>query len=156
MYNYKIGYHSCEESSYVELAHELQYSRDQLLDMVGDATVHVIKKMKQQPADEIYLHSFQDIFSGIWCGGGYSLSDAMIELFGFKEIAYESSVSLFGWASIFKKGDWESYNKCEDLDKVVDKVLAAGFSEEKDDTYVRHQKESREKYEKEHPEEVTE
>ena len=152
MYRYKLGYHSCEESGYVELEHEKQFSKEELVDMIGDATVQVIKRMKQQPLDEIYLHSFQDICSGIWCEGGYSLAEAMIELFGFKSIIYENSISFFGWASIFAKNDWEEYRDEEDgLNKVVDKVLAAGFSEA-DDTYIQHQKESHERYLKEHPE----
>jgi len=147
MYKYKIGYTSYEESSFAELEHEKQFTREEIRDMVAEATVDNIKKLKAMPNE--YTHSFKTIFSGDYENN--TLADSLISLFGFKRIEYEQHFSVFGWPSIFYKNDWAN-DRDEDLDYITDKVRAAGFTE-KDDTYWQHQQEIEEDYKKEHPEE---
>jgi len=140
-----------EESAYVELEHKKKFSEKELLDIVADAAVEVVKQMKALPLEKyVHLHNFQDIFSGNYCTDRINLASCLVDKFGFKRIEYEQVFSVFGWPSIFHKGDWES-DREKNLDYITDKVLAAGFSK-KDDTHFQHQKESKKKYLKEHPE----
>ena len=39
MYNYKIGYNSCEESNYKELEHESKFTDKQITEMIGEAII---------------------------------------------------------------------------------------------------------------------
>jgi len=123
-YNYKIGYHSHEESDYVELQHEKKFSDNELTEMIAEATVEIIKKRTGN-----YTHNFQDIF------GDSSLIQYLIEKFGFKLIEYELRWSAFGWASIFDKTNWKE-DRGDHLDKITDAVNKAGFTR-KDDDYLR-------------------
>lgn len=151
MYRYKIGYTSYEESNFVELEHEKQFTADELADIVADATVEVIKQMKAAPAEAMMrTHSFQDICSGSYHDDGINLASCLISKFGFKEITYEQVFSTFGWPSIFHKKDWKG-DRGATLDKITDRVLAAGFTID-DDDYLKSQKESRAQFLKENPE----
>lgn len=125
-YNYKIGYYSHEESDYVELQHEKKFSDNELSDMIAEATVETIKKMKRAGN---YTHNFQDIFSED------SLIQYLIEKFGFRRIEYELNWNIFGWASIFDKADWKE-DRDDRLDKITEEVNKTGFSRE-DDDYLR-------------------
>ena len=49
MYRYKAGYHSMEESAYVELEHAKKFTEQEFLDIIAKATVEVIKQMKALP-----------------------------------------------------------------------------------------------------------
>ncbi len=133
-FNYKIGYYSHEESDYVELQHEKKFSDDELTEMIADATVETIKKMKIT-GDE--THSFQDIFNY----GNDNLVQYLIEKFGFKTIEYELNWSVFGWASLFDKTDWK-WDRDNSLDKITEAVNKAGFTR-KDDDYLREDDELR-------------
>ena len=124
-YNYKIGYHSYEESDYVELQHEKKFSDNELTEMIVEATVETIKKKKK--ADD-YLHSFQDVFNSEYP----SLIKYLIGKFDFKLIEYELTWSIFGWASIFDKTDWTE-DRGKHLDKIIDAVNRAGFTRKDDD-----------------------
>jgi hypothetical protein len=126
-YNYKIGYHSHEESGYVELQHEKKFSDEELTEMISESTVEIIKKMKQDG----YVHSFQDIFNY----EDHSIIKYLREKYGFKDIGYELSWTVFGWASIFDKSDWEG-DRDNHLEKITDAVNKAGFARN-DDDYLR-------------------
>lgn len=127
-YNYKIGYHSYEESDYVELQHETKFSDNELTEMIAEATVETIKKTK---ISNNYMHNFQDIFES----KDPSLIEYLIEKFGFKLIEYELSWRVFGWSSVFDKDEWGD-DRGEHLDKITDAVNKAGFTR-KDDNYLR-------------------
>lgn len=137
-YNYKIGYNSHEESDYVELQHETKFSDNELTEMLAEATVETIKKMKQT-GDR--THNFQDIFYF----ENDSLIQCLIEKFGFKLIDYELCWSVFGWASIFDKKDWKG-DRHNHLDKITEAVNKAGFIR-KDDDYLREDDELNEELE---------
>ena len=151
-YNYKIGYTSYEESSFIELEHEKQFTADELADIVANATVEVIKMMKAVPKEEhLQVHSFQDVCSGSYKDDRINLEDCLVDKFGFKPIVYEQQFSIFGWPSIFSKEDWKS-DRYESLDRLTDRVLAAGFTIE-DDDYLQYREKSEKQYSEEHPEE---
>lgn len=150
MYKYKIGYTSYEESHFVELEHEKQFTADELADIVADATVEVIKQLKAFPKEAyMHVHSFQDVCSGSYKDDGVNLGDCLIAKFGFKAITYEQVFSTFGWPSIFHKKDWKG-DRSATLDRITDRVLAAGFTID-DDDFLRGQKESRAAFLKENP-----
>lgn len=124
-YNYKIGYYSHEESNYVELQHEKQFNDDELTEMVAEATVETIKKMKRA-GDRV--HDFQHVFDN----EGSNIAQYLIEKFGFKYIEYELCWRAFGWASIFDKTDWKD-DRGNHLDKITDIVNNAGVTRKDDD-----------------------
>jgi hypothetical protein len=123
-YNYKIGYNSHEESDYVELQHEKRFSDEELTEMISESTVEIIKKMKQDD----YVHSFQDIFNY----GDHGIIKYLKEKYGFKDIEYELCWTVFGWASIFDKSDWEG-DRGNHLEKITGAVNEAGFTRNDDD-----------------------
>lgn len=125
-YNYKIGYYSHEESDYVELQHEKKFSDNELTEIIAEATVETIKKMKRVGDS---THDFQDVFEDP------SLVQYLIEKFGFKLIEYELYRSVFGWGSVFDKTDWKG-DRNNLLDKITEAVNKAGFTR-KDDDYLR-------------------
>jgi len=122
-YNYKIGYYSDEGSDCIELQHEKKFSDSELTEMIAEATIDTIKKMKQT---RYYTHSFQDIFDDP------RFVQYLIEKFGFNLIEYESYWSVFGWASIFDKSDWKE-SRDDLLNKITEAVNKAGFSRKDDD-----------------------
>ena len=126
-YNYKIGYNSHEESDYVELQHEKRFSDEELTEMISESTVEIIKKMKQDD----YVHSFQDIFNY----GDHGIIKYLKEKYGFKDIEYELCWTVFGWASIFDKSDWEG-DRGNHLEKITGAVNEAGFTRN-DDNFLR-------------------
>lgn len=128
-YNYKIGYYSHEESDYVELQHKTKFSDNELTEMIAEATVDTIKKMKM--TDNHYIHTFQDVFDS----EDPSLIQYLIEKFGFKLIEYELSYRVFGWGSVFDKDEWGD-DRGEHLDKITDTLNKAGFTR-KDDDHLR-------------------
>lgn len=124
-YNYKIGYYSHEESDYIELQHEKKFSDNELTELIAEATVETIKKMRKAGD---YTHSFQYIFRK-------DLIQYLIEKIGFKRIEYELCWNIFGWGSVFDKKDWKE-DRDDHLDKITEAVNGAGFSRE-DDDYLR-------------------
>lgn len=124
-YNYKIGYYSHEESDYVELQHEIKFSDNELTEMLAEATVDIITKMKKRIR---YIHNFQDAFES----EDPSLIRYLIEKFGFKLIDHELCWSAFGWASVFDKSDWKG-DRDDHLDKITDIVNRTGFTRKDDD-----------------------
>jgi hypothetical protein len=125
VYNYKIGYYSHEESYYVELFHENKFMDNEITEMVADATISVIKKMKGR---EEGVHGFEDIMND-------GLIQFLIEKYDFKRLTYENIWTVFGWASIFDKTDWKG-DRDERLNKLTDALIRAGYTE-KDDDYLR-------------------
>jgi len=132
MYNYKIGYGSYEESSYRELQHEKKFIDEEITEMIAEAVVDTIKKMKMDT--RYYTHNFQDVFEGCYKKDCPDVCKYLIEKFGFKPIEYELFWSVFGWPSIFDKTDWEGGRDSQNdhLNKITEAVNKAGFTREDD------------------------
>lgn len=144
MYRYKIGFTSYEESNFVELENVNKFTYEELRDIVARATVEVVKQLKSLPLEKqnyVYTHNFEDIFRSHYCRDieEISLSSILISKFGFKRIEYEQTFSVFGWPSIFHKGDWRG-QRDEDLEYITNSVNAAGFTK-KDDSHLRDEPE---------------
>ncbi len=125
MYTYIVGYGTCEESEFSYLTHEEQFTKEEFEEMIHTCALKVIKQRKE--ADD-YLHSYQGIH------------DRLVQYlkvdFGFGDVEVEQSWSVFGWASLFKHGDWDMYrHEPDNLTALVDKILAAGYGV-KDDSYL--------------------
>ena len=130
MFVYVVGYGTCEESQYDYLVHEKGFFKEEFEAMIHECALKAIKEMKKAGD---YLHSYQGIHDQV--------VEYLKEDFGFTDLKTIQEWTVFGWASMFKHGDWSSYRDEPDrLTALVDKVLEAGYSEE-DDSYLSWQKE---------------
>jgi len=92
-----------------------------------------LKAVKEMKKAGDYLHSYGGIHDQV--------VEYLKEDFGFMDLETTQEWTVFGWASMFKHGDWSSYRDEPDkLTVLVDKVLEAGYSE-KDDSYLSWKKE---------------
>lgn len=99
---YKLGYHTCEESHYIEVKHSKKFTQKELEDIFADILKNTLNKIGVQ-----YNFSFQHLID----------SNAFYEELenrGFKEVMYEQVLSVFGWARVVEK-DWDIYTT--DLEK---------------------------------------
>jgi hypothetical protein len=127
MYNYKVGYHSYEESNYIDLFHEKLFTKEQLEDIVNKVAVEVVREMRKTTD---FISNFQDIVENTL------FTQMLTEKYGFKELKYQQVLSYFGWGSIFHNDDWAD-NKGKEEQKLVDEINKAGFTKE-DDSMFRH------------------
>ena len=121
MFNYKIGYSSYEDSHYVELSHETEYSKEQLQSLVFEAVKYFFNNLKEEDHykyDKPYNINFSDIIDKI--------RDILINQFGFKKIEYNSHFDIFGWPKILVENDWEGQTG-ETLDKMREFLSSNGI-----------------------------
>jgi hypothetical protein len=108
---YQIGYGTCEESEYWELEHDDIFSKEELQQIVEDCLFEVME-LEAGRFGESGHHkglfvsddgpSFQHLM------GERSFMCLLAER-GFRKVDYETSCSVFGWASAVKPGDWSSH-----------------------------------------------
>jgi len=127
-YAYKIGYYSMEESDYVELQHDNKFGDEELTEIIANAVVETIKKLKETCE---CVHSFQ----GMYC----FITQYLLENCGFKRIKYQFVWSTFGWGSVFDNDNWGD-DRGEHLNKITDAVNKAGYTR-KDDDFLRREDE---------------
>jgi hypothetical protein len=97
MYNYKIGYYSCEESEYFELSHKKKFSNEEITEMIATICRDLIEEEKK---DEISLKpSFQYMVEEV--------KEGLIAKYNFEEVKYEVNWSVFGWADLLDENDWK-------------------------------------------------
>lgn len=99
MYIYNIGYHSYEESEYIQLYHKKEFGRKTFEKILCQATVNVLKNNEEIKKEDKINVTFQDIFSEV--------VEELIKNFKFKEVKFSSEFSVFGWASILDEEDWK-------------------------------------------------
>ena len=129
MYTYVIGYCTYEESALDHLTHEERFTKEKIEEMVHTCALKAIKEAKEA---NNYLNSYQDIHDRVL--------DHLKEDFDFNDIEVEQSWTVFGWASMFKHSDWDTYrDEPDDLTTLVDKVLAAGYNVKDDSLLSRRQ-----------------
>jgi len=134
MFIYVIGYWTCEESEYTYLVSDDKYTKEEIEEMVHDCALKTIKEMKEKDS---YLHSYQDIHGGI--------IQHLKDDYDFWDIEAEQEWTVFGWGSIFRHGDWNTYRDEPDkLTTLIDKILEAGYGED-DDSFLQHEKRWRQK-----------
>ena len=141
MYLYRVGYGTYEESEHVALSHEKSFTKEDFRKLVVETTVDVVKFVIQKKEEEkdieneddkeytdYYLHSFQDVLDDV--------IKKMIEEHGFSRVEYRAQFSVFGWASLFDKGDWETETKMDvGLNSIRQRLSEEGFSR-KNDTFL--------------------
>lgn len=106
-YIYNIGYHTYEESEYTQLYHELKYTQKEFEEIVKQITTKILRKRKETRM------TFQDIH----CEVCNELKEK-----GFKEIKFTAELSVFGWANILDRKDWE-HNREEQLNMLTTEIL---------------------------------
>lgn len=131
MFVYVVGYGTCEESEFEYLYHEEKFTKEEFEGMIHACALNAIRDMKEQ--DE-YIHSYQSIHDETIA---YLKND-----YEFKSVEPELEWIVFGWASIFKHGDWNTYRtEPDNLTALIDRVIAAGYTV-KDDSFLSwHEKE---------------
>ncbi|MBI2671918.1 hypothetical protein HYX16_03210 [Candidatus Woesearchaeota archaeon] len=95
-YVYSIGYHSYEESEYVQLYHKNKFSNKAFRKIVIKAVINLLKKWKIEKGGGI---TFQNIF--------FSVIDELIKEFHFEKLEFTARFDIFGWADILNEKDWE-------------------------------------------------
>jgi len=113
MYIYKIGYHSCEDSCYVELQHESKFTKEELIKIIAEVVWEEYLKLTPGEIPEICFDSFFYAF------GNKSLAELLVKNCGFKAIEYTQVLSLFGWAKIMDRTHWE-HDRGEELNLLTD------------------------------------
>lgn len=93
---YNIGYSTYEESEYYQLYHKIKYSQEEFEKIVTKAVTNQFKGHKVKKKERI---SFQDIIS--------SVVEELTNNFGFKKVDFIAEFSVFGWANLLDKKDWE-------------------------------------------------
>ena len=108
---YQIGYGTCEESEFWEFEHDDVLTKDDLRQIVEDCLLEVMD-MEAGKFGEGGFHK------GLYVGDdgptfqslmGEPAFMCLLKDRGFRQIQYEESFSLFGWASAIKPGDWDSH-----------------------------------------------
>jgi len=98
MYLYNIGYYTEEGEKYIQLAHELKLTDDQLKKFVHLSIYRILNEIKDGKRKKYYILNIENLL--------YDITRIMIEIFDFKEVKYETSWDCFGWASILDKDRW--------------------------------------------------
>jgi hypothetical protein len=126
MFLYDIGYHSCEESDYIQLWHEKKFTQNDLTNMICEAVLETVKAERAKDP-KAYIHNFEDVYSFAMNSGG--VITYLLEHFGFKEVKFQESWTCFGWASIFEKKDWDTYkDKNDPMYKIVEYMNKHGYT----------------------------
>lgn len=116
MYIYNIGYHSYEESEYVQLYHKKEFDKKTFEKILCQATINVLKNNEEFRKEDKRHVTFQNIFSEV--------VEELIKNFEFKELKFTSEFSVFGWASILDEKDWKM-NRDEQLNLLTKTIKRA-------------------------------
>ncbi len=94
MYSYQIGYHSEEESGYIELCHYRKFEDNEIEELVTAASLEVIREqLKNKKRYHILINiSFSDIYREV--------ADYMCIHNEFEKVIYTSKCSIYGWGSL--------------------------------------------------------
>jgi hypothetical protein len=115
MFLYRVGYTSYEECPQVALCHERRIDSKEFEEMCLSCAVDAAKEMI---AKDEYVHNFSHLYDRVVY--------LMVVRHGFAAAEYAGDFRPFGWPSVFDKDDWEK-DRDEDLDKLTDRLLAAGL-----------------------------
>ena len=113
-YIYNIGYSTYEESEYYQLYHKRRYSQEEFEKIVVKAVMNWFKEYEVKKDEKT---SFQDII--------FSLIEELTKNFGFKKVDFTAEFSVFGWANLLDKQDWEEDRdkQLKMLTKAIEKII---------------------------------
>jgi len=110
---YSVGYYSYEDSGYIALMHEQQFSEEEFNGMVvacSDAVAQRAKEHFEREEDfgfRGYYNSFDEIihinFSHIY----EEIVNEMCLQYNFIQVKYQAGFSLFGWPNFNVEKDWD-------------------------------------------------
>lgn len=134
IYRYKIGYGTCEESSFVELEHSKKFSKDQITEMIGEAILSMFIEVLERWHERIEKAQYQSFmfkFEEFWREGSENgIPEWLVKNKGFKRVEYEVEWDVFGWASVLDKDDWRMHRgENDELSKITDYLEKNGIKE---------------------------
>ncbi|MBI2877503.1 MAG: hypothetical protein HYY20_11525 [Candidatus Tectomicrobia bacterium] len=98
MYIYELGYYSPEGSYYHQLMHPSEFSREQLLALVCEATRQVLLELlegsHQQEIGNLRIEGLLEF-----------VGNALIHRFGFKPLELRAQLHFYRWAELFDPTD---------------------------------------------------
>ena len=117
MYNYKVGYWSCEESNRFEFQHESKFFQEELFVILVDVFSEIYPAIKENDSEERekFSATFKDLIE----------DDSFLEAMGkrgFVQMHYDQDIRAFGWANAAEVGSWKSY--ADDLTKRFQEELS--------------------------------
>jgi len=115
MYLYKVGFYSYEENSYAILSHENKF--ESLDDFMLEAVTHVLEKIAKNVGGRIYIGPHGPEYEYIH----KEVIEYLINNFGFKEVDYQATWSVFGWASLTDNSSWE-YDRDDQLQELTERL----------------------------------
>ena len=106
MHLYNVGYHSCEDSCYVQWYHERKFTHEELMTVIEEAAYAALLASLAKPHidDEGNLYSWQFCWSDIL---GQKAFEKEMQAHGFIQAKFSGAVSIFGWGSILQD-DWKN------------------------------------------------
>ena len=105
MHIYNFGYHSHEESEYIQLYHNSKFTQKEFEEIVMNSASNIIDA--EGGKDTSFEHIFLDVL------------DDLIKNHGFTKVEFEAEFDVFGWPDIMNKDDWKN-ERGELLDKLAD------------------------------------
>jgi len=120
-YIYNIGYYTCEGTENVQLLHEVKFTENQLRDIIHNATLKVLDKIRTGEIPKPPKYSFEMIF--------HNVIDELVKTYNFENIDFTASWDCFGWASLFNKNDFK-YHRDESLKELTAFLKKKGYKEE--------------------------
>ena len=104
-YLYNVGYYSHEESQYDQLSHTKKYTKEEFEKLVLETILDILRSRDDKESNI----SYQRI--------NFEVIEKLIEKYGFKEVEFEGSFEIFGWANLLDKEDWK-HDQDENLMKI--------------------------------------
>jgi hypothetical protein len=90
----------------------VKFDKTELLKLISKASVDSVEALRKANR---YCKTFRDILDPV--------CDYLIEKYGFKLVQYQETISVFGWASLFKKNDWKEERNANDDLSVICKAI---------------------------------
>jgi len=128
MYFYKIGYTSYEESDYVELQHELCFTKEQITDMLADAIVALWEDVfKDKDIGDIEYPTKMQLYYFFDTYNEHNIGSWLIKNKGFLPVVYQEIFSLWGWFAFNKPETWtEETKRSITIPVIMKKLKEAG------------------------------
>ena len=135
MFLYKVGFSTFEESLYHEFSHRLEFTEDELWNMVGAVLEKVaVEKAREDIKDDITINKSGSKSSSVTAMpvqmGELMRQDSFIKGMkskGFKTANYVATVDCDGWSSVFgnkkRLDDWHPCEKQKKMHKRIRKFL---------------------------------
>lgn len=143
MYSYEIGYGSYEDSNYIQLTHEKQFTEEEFDEMVYACVESVMEEVKIQcaiPRKKLLNKTESEHpYIGWYCGYDESfhlnfeaihelVAEYMCSKFDFKPLKFQQRFNVFGWCNLNNsehfRADTRNVPRIDKLREIVQKGFA--------------------------------